>query len=120
MTTALLVAAGGAVGSLARYALAGVINLRGHPWGTIVVNLLGSFILGVLLGMWGFKADAPTRVAVAVGILGGFTTFSTFALDTLYLWDVGQPTMAIVNVLVSVGVGIAAAFGGLVIGRSFA
>lgn len=120
MTTALWVALGGAAGSLARYGLATAINIRGHPWGTVVVNVVGSFVLGMLIGTWGFKAQESHRIGIAVGALGGFTTFSTFALDTLFLWENGQPGLAIANVMVSIVAGIAAAVVGLAVGRSLA
>jgi len=120
MSTAIWVALGGAVGSLARYGLAGVINYRGHPWGTVAVNILGSFVLGLLVGVWGFHAAGPRHVGLAVGLLGGFTTFSSFALDTIYLWENGEVATAMASVAVSLIVGLAAAFGGLLLGRSFA
>lgn len=118
MVTALWIAAGGAVGSLARFGLAGLINESGHPWGTVTVNVLGSFILGMLVGLWGVDHAADHQVAVTVGVLGGFTTFSTFALDTIRVWEEGQPALALGTVLVSVLVGIAAAVAGLALGRT--
>jgi len=120
MSTAIWVALGGAIGSLARYGLAGAINFRGHPWGTVAVNVIGSFILGVLVGIWGFHADGPRHIGLAVGLLGGFTTFSSFALDTVFLWESGEVTAAVVSVAVSVIVGIAAAIAGLLLGRTIA
>jgi len=90
----LWVAAGGALGALGRYLVAGFVQeLSGvsFPWGTVAVNLLGSFALGFviqasLLGGWSGEA----RLFVAVGFLGAFTTFSTFAFETLELLRSGQ------------------------------
>ena len=105
MSTAIWVALGGAVGSLARYGLAGAINFRGHPWGTVAVNVLGSFVLGLLIALWGFNVEGPRQVGLAVGLLGGFTTFSSFALDPIYLWENGDAFAAIASVAVSLIVG---------------
>lgn len=120
MSTVIWVALGGAVGSLARYGLAGAINYRGHPWGTVAVNIIGSFALGLLIGLWGFHADGPRNVGLAVGLLGGFTTFSSLALDTIFLWENGDAVVAILSVVLSMIAGIAAAVVGLLLGRSLA
>jgi len=120
MSTAIWVALGGAAGSLARYGLAGAVNYRGHPWGTVAVNIIGSFVLGVLIGAWGFHADGPRHIGLAVGLLGGFTTFSTFALDTVFLWENGDLGTAVASVVVSLFAGIAAVVAGLILGRAFA
>jgi CrcB protein len=120
MSTAIWVALGGAVGSLARFGLAGAINYRGHPWGTVAVNIVGSFVLGLVVGAWGFHAEGPRQIGLAVGLLGGFTTFSSFALDTIYLWENGEIVTAVTSVAISVVVGLAAAVAGLLVGRSFA
>lgn len=120
MSTFIWVAVGGAVGSAARYGLAGVVNYRSHPWGTVTVNVLGALILGALVGLWGFRADSAVRVGVAVGLLGGFTTFSTFAIDAVYLWEQGHQTAAITSILITLVVGIGAAIAGVVIGRTLA
>jgi len=117
MSTAIWVALGGAAGSLARYILAGAINFRGHPWGTVAVNIVGSFVLGLLIGIWGFHADGPRHIGLAVGLLGGFTTFSSFALDTIFLWENEDVVVAVVSVATSVIVGIAAAATGILLGR---
>ncbi|MDR0786670.1 MAG: fluoride efflux transporter CrcB [Gemmatimonadota bacterium] len=91
MTAALLVALGGALGSLARWALSGWVleNTLGwrFPAGTFLVNLIGCLVIGVLAGL-AIKHDlfsTDTRLFLFTGICGGFTTFSTFGLDTFYL-----------------------------------
>lgn len=118
MSTAVWVALGGAAGSLARYGLAGAINYRGHPWGTVAVNIIGSFLLGVLVGFWGFNVEGPRHIGLAVGLLGGFTTFSTFAMDTVFLWENGNIVGAVTSVVISVIAGVAAAVAGLLLGRT--
>ena len=118
MVTAISVAVGGALGSLARYGLAGMLNFRSHPWGTVTVNVIGSLILGVLLGTWGMRADGVVQTGLAIGLLGGFTTFSTFAFDTLFLWEHGDTTAAVLSVAVTLVFGIGAAVAGVAIGRS--
>jgi fluoride exporter len=118
VATVVLVAVGGAFGTLARYGLAGIINNRSHPWGTVAVNVIGSLLLGLMVGYWGFGAASPGKIALAVGVLGGFTTFSTFALDTIYLWQKGEATTAMVTLAVTVLVGIGAAVVGIIAGRA--
>ncbi len=99
-TVMLSVAAGGAIGASLRYALAGWVGrAAGHdfPWGTLVVNVLGSAVMGVLAvvmmerfpGSWGRYAPF-----LMTGVLGGFTTFSAFSLDALYLIERGRMTAA--------------------------
>lgn len=120
MVTALYVALGGAVGTLARFGVSSVVNANHHPWGTVAVNVVGSLVLGVAVGLWGYDHDASHQLAVSIGMLGGFTTFSTFALDTIRLWEDGQTGLAVVTVAVSVLAGIAAAIAGLAFGRAVA
>lgn len=117
MVTALWIAAGGAVGTLARYGLAGMINQSSHPWGTVTVNLVGSLGLGLLVGIWEGGPPADHQLAITIGVLGGFTTFSTFALDTIGLWERGAGGTALLSVTVSVVGGLAAAVAGLALGR---
>jgi len=111
-------AAGGALGSLARHivnqAFALVVT-RPSPWATASVNLLGSGIIGVLAGLSasGRLSMSPTwRVFLQVGILGGFTTFSSFMLDTLTLSQSGDTGMAFANVAGQLFVGFAAVWFG--------
>ena len=119
----LLVAIGGATGSVARY-LTGIAMTRllgpAFPWGTITVNILGSFAIGILAELVARKLSAPVelRLLLVVGFLGGFTTFSSFSLDTLSLFEKGEGVVALAYVGASVILSLAAAFGGLALGRS--
>ena len=118
-----LVAAGGAVGSVARY-LVGVWSVRvlglAFPWGTLIVNLVGSFAIGLLAELIArrFNASMELRLLLVTGFLGGVTTFSAFSLDTIALYERGQVTTAAVYVLVSVVLSLAATFAGMAAIRS--
>jgi fluoride exporter len=103
------VALGGALGSMARFGVANVMTaLTGpqFPWGTLLINVLGSFVIGwfaVLTGTRGAVSVPPDiRVFVMVGICGGFTTFSSFSLQTLELLRAGEPLWAVGYILGSV------------------
>lgn len=90
MRIVLAVALGGAIGATARYWLAGLIGRwlgTGFPWGVMIVNVLGCFVMGLLVEVMALKwsVSEPMRAFLTVGILGGFTTFSSFALDTATL-----------------------------------
>ena len=119
MTTAIWIAAGGAAGTLARYGMAGTINASGHPWGTVVVNLTGSLALGLLIGFWGFDHVDDHQLAVTIGFLGGFTTFSTFALDTVAILQDGRASLAVLSVVVSVFGSLILVIVGLLVGRAW-
>ena len=112
----LYLAAGGAVGSLARYgmsvAAAGWLG-RGFPWGTLLVNLIGSLILGLVVRSAGALELAPeTRALLTVGFCGAFTTFSTFSLETIVLLEQGFWARAVAYSLGSVALGVAAVAAG--------
>ena len=113
----LAVAMGGAVGSVARY-LVGVGSTRlfgvGFPWGTLMINIAGSFLIGVLVELFALKWDLPqtVRVFLTVGICGGFTTFSTFSLDAYVLIERGELWPAAAYMIGSVALSI----GGLIAG----
>lgn len=104
----ILVGLGGALGANLRY---GLIELTrrfyptAFPWGTLAVNVLGSFLLGLLAG-WLLGPDSPTRqqwrLFIGIGLCGGFTTFSTFSLDTLVLLRHGKPGLAFLYIMASV------------------
>ncbi len=103
------VAVGGAIGSVARFWLANLVALATgaqFPWGTLLINMLGSFIIsffGSLTGHWPrFAVPNEMRVFVTVGICGGFTTFSSFSLQTVDLIKTGQPGRAMLYVAASV------------------
>jgi CrcB protein len=116
--TILWVALGGAAGSATRYLVSAAINDRWDPWGTVAVNVVGSLALGFLLGRWGLEVSAPARLGLTVGVLGGFTTFSTFTMDVVGLWESGQTTTSVAVAAISVLLGIVAAVAGLALGRT--
>lgn len=119
MTAVLWVALGGAVGSVLRYLISDALNRRDAPWGTVVVNLVGSLALGIVVGWFARRnADSLVRVAVGVGFLGGFTTFSAWAVETIALTDEGLIGRAVANVVVSMAAALLLAGIGLAIGRS--
>src|SRR6185369_7438025 len=101
------IAAFGALGCLARYALSGwVYQLlgRGFPYGTLAVNVIGAFLIGLVMEFSIRSALVPPalRVAITIGFLGGLTTFSTFSFETFRLLEEGAFLVALGNVLVSV------------------
>jgi CrcB protein len=103
----LVVAIGGALGSVARYVVgieSGRLFGTDFPWGTLIINVSGSLLIGVFAGLFAAKWSLPqtTRVFLVVGICGGFTTFSTFALDVWYLIERGQSLASLGYVLASV------------------
>ena len=117
MKHVLLVALGGAVGSVARYKMGGWILLHTGQWkfpaGTFAVNVLGCLIAGILAGLAERHAlfTLESRVLIFTGFLGGFTTFSAFGLETTFLLQRGEVAVAALNVALSVLVGIVALWG---------
>ena len=112
----LLVFIGGGVGAMARYFV--TVNLAGKlgnfPIGTMAVNIFGSFLMGLVVGIIAGRSSLENvRLLLAVGFLGGFTTFSSFSAETLTLIQGGQIFSAMTNILVSVVAGLAACFAGL-------
>ncbi|MFT4012046.1 MAG: fluoride efflux transporter CrcB [Paracoccus sp. (in: a-proteobacteria)] len=119
MNNFLMVALGGAIGSTARYGvniLAGRVA-AGYPLGTLAVNILGCFAMGLLASVLALKGVQHLAPFLLTGVLGGFTTFSAFALDTMTLWGRGEQAVALVYVAASVGVSVLAVMAGLSIGR---
>jgi fluoride exporter len=118
----LAVAVGGAIGSVARYLVAigsGKIFGTNFPWGILIINVTGSFLIGVFVGLFATKWDLPqsVRIFLTVGICGGYTTFSTFSLDSYYLMERGQLLMALAYIVGSVVLSICALVGGLYLAR---
>jgi len=117
--TAVLVAVGGACGVLARYGIGkATLHTDALMWSTVGINIVGSFLLGLLAAEHWFSRDV--REALGVGFLGGFTTFSTFSVQVVLDVDGGEPWRALGYVLASVLGGIAAATCGYVLGRKLA
>lgn len=120
-----LVMAGGAIGSLARYQF-GRLSMRlfgmAWPWGTLGVNIIGGLLMGLFAGWLAARAQGgeAIRVFFAVGVLGGFTTFSSFSLETMLMIERGEWASALGYVLVSVLVSVAALGLGLGLVRALA
>jgi CrcB protein len=124
-TTCLIVMLGGALGTLLRYLVSVfALPISGQlPWGTIIVNLTGSFIIGffgtLTLAHGRFPVSEEARLFVMIGICGGYTTFSSFSLQTLDLLRDGAMGRAAINVVLSVALCIAAVAIGHVVGAHF-
>ena len=110
-----LIALGGAIGSVLRYLLVGAI---GAPWGVAAVNVLGSFAIGVLFVL--LDTRTGWQLFLMTGLLGGFTTFSAFSLDTLKLVEQGQSLQAGLYVLLSVALSLIAVALGVALSRGIA
>ena len=123
MNQYLCIAAGGATGALFRYFLSNGVHAvlgRGFPWGTLVVNVSGSLLMGILYILLIERSDVDPlwRAALLIGLLGAFTTFSSFSIETLNLLEAGGHLKAVGNVLLSVGLCLAGCWLGMVLGRS--
>jgi CrcB protein len=117
----LLVFVGGGIGAVARHGInrAGLALLGpGFPWWTLAVNIVGSFTIGLLAGLFGaMETGHNARLFLTTGLLGGFTTFSAFSLDALTLWERGAELQAGLYVLASVILSLLAAAVGLMLSR---
>jgi len=118
MKLILAIALGGAFGAVGRhYVSAGLVSLFGHgfPWGTLTVNVAGSFIMGALIEIMAlaWSPSLEMRALLTVGMLGAFTTFSTFSLDVVTLYERGATLVVAVYVAASVALSILALFAGL-------
>ncbi len=120
----LLLAAAGALGTLARFALGGLVHRwapNGFPWGTLAVNIAGCFLFGII---WAFASghtsmSPETRTIILVGFMGAFTTFSSFVFDTHGLIQNSQYLAAAGNILLQNTAGIALFFVGVIVGKLF-
>jgi CrcB protein len=120
-----LVFVGGGLGATLRH----VINMTcarcmgaAFPWGTFIINITGSTVMGLIAGYLAYRGEAsqPWRLFLMTGILGGYTTFSAFSLDTAVLYERGELGLALAYVLGSVVLSIAGLFAGLALVRHFA
>ncbi len=123
MNQLIVIAIGGAAGAIMRFLVStGLYQLlgRGFPYGTLLVNIIGSFLIGLLsetLVLQRITVNLDYRAAILVGFIGAFTTFSTFSLETFYLLEQGQISKAFLNITVSVGSCLIAVWLGLLCGR---
>jgi CrcB protein len=116
-------AVGGAIGTILRYSMSGFtyrIVTGIFPWGTVFVNLAGSFAIGFL---WGFfeiqNISSNMRNFIFIGVLGGFTTFSTYALESLNLFRDGEIKLAMSYILISNILGLLLVFAGFILSKYF-
>jgi len=121
----LLVFIGGGLGASLRHAInVGCARACGvnFPYGTFVINITGSLVMGIIAGYLALKGEAsqPWRLFIMTGILGGYTTFSAFSLDAVTLYQRGEMGLALFYVLGSVILSIAGLFAGLALVRHFA
>lgn len=119
----ILVGLGGFAGAVARYVLDGRISAAtggGFPWGTLAINLSGSFAIGLLFALITERAAFPAewRAPLMIGFLGSYTTFSTFALESYRMMEDGAWLTAGGNLLGSLALGMAAVVGGVALGRA--
>lgn len=126
MQAVFLVGVGGAIGSMARYGMSVLVGrfwTIGFPLATLLVNIIGSALMGVLIGILARampQMSNEIRLFVAVGILGGFTTFSSFSLDTIVLIERGELAQALLYIALSVVVCLAGLYLGLLTTRGAA
>lgn len=113
-----LVALGGALGSVARYGVSGWLTRGAFPWGTFVVNLTGTFLLALLFYVSAGRGylGPETRTFLFIGVFGGYTTFSTFGLETVEMLRAGEVAAASINITLNAGLCLAGAVVGAVLG----
>lgn len=124
MTQILAIALGGACGALFRFWLSNATHSllgRAFPYGTLVVNVIGSLLMGLLFVLFleRLSLGSAWRAAVLVGLLGAFTTFSTFSMETVTLLEQGRAITAVANIVLSVIFCLAATWLGVVLGRQW-
>lgn len=118
MQTMIAIAAGGAIGAVLRHVVNGLFP-GPFPWGIMVCNVAGSFVMGVLLALFAdaWQVSPTAKAFLTVGILGGFTTFSTFSMDAVLLWERGATLPAAFYTVGSVALGITGLMAGMAVTR---
>lgn len=112
----ILIAIGGAVGAVARVLVtqaATALCGERFPWGTLIVNVVGCLVLGALMKASQEHVGDATRLAIGSGLMGAFTTFSTFGYDTVSRWQQGEMLLAVVNVFANLSIGFTAVLIGM-------
>jgi fluoride exporter len=117
------IAIGGTLGCWARYAMTNLVQTiygRDFPYATLSINLLGAFLMGFLFieTLERLTISPALRTGILTGVLGGYTTFSTFEMETLLLVEQGESLRAVLYIVLSVGLGFLCAFGGAYIARN--
>jgi len=119
----LFVGLGGFFGAILRFGVTGWVHSHTYtrfPLGTLVVNIAGSFLLGLLMALMdSYIIPAPFRSFLTIGLLGAFTTFSTFTYETMALMQTGSYEKAFLNIFLSLLLGLMAVFAGIYLGRQF-
>lgn len=119
----LAVAVGGGIGAVLRFVVGHAALQRfgpGFPWGTLFINITGSFLIGIIAELAitrSFGVTPMVRIFAATGVLGGYTTFSTYSLDAMTLFGEGSLSVGAAYTLGSVVLGVAAAYAGIVVAR---
>ena len=119
----LFIGIGGAIGALLRYVVSGIGSRYSDgvfPAGTLAVNLIGCFIIGLLWSIFEeYAVSSSLRVFIFIGILGGFTTFSTFALENFNLLRDGEKALVFLNIVLSIVCGLFLVFAGYMVAKMF-
>src|SRR5579862_1862712 len=123
MRTTLAIALAGALGAVSRHQLESFVNRRWgdvFPWGTLAVNVSGSFVLGALVGLFSHRLGVPLwlQAAATVGFLGAYTTFSTYTLQLYRSTSTGHLAIACANAFGSLAAGVLAVYAGILLARS--
>ncbi len=110
---------GGAVGAVLRFSISSLcynMSNGGFPWGTLIVNVIGSFFLAIFLGFAGEYSEL--RFFLAIGLLGAFTTFSAFSYETIFLFKSSEISLGILNIAANFSLSLAVVVGGYFLGKN--